>query len=276
MKKRLIVAFIGLPILFVLLMAAPPLGTFIVVSLITIIAAYEFMRVVAVNSSVNMRVFTMLSAAVIPAITYYANSSPALNYLICGTAVLFVSGVFAEAIRRYDAGQRLYMGELFGSLFAGVMIPWFLSTLINVRMTKYGYLYVMMPFFISMMSDTGGFFFGKYFGNQKAFPKVSPNKTIAGCVGGVIFAICGAMLFGLLALLLEDISFRFFALSLCGAIGSFASQLGDLAFSLIKRQCNIKDYGYILPGHGGILDRFDSIIFSAPIIFMTAEILKIF
>ena len=126
------------------------------------------------------------------------------------------------------------------------------------------------------MSDTGGLIFGKYFGNQKAFPKVSPNKTTAGCVGGVLFAIAGAMLFGLMAIWLEGISFRFLSLILCGAIGSFASQLGDLAFSLIKRLCGVKDYGHIFPGHGGMLDRFDSTIFSATIIFMTAEIIRIF
>ncbi len=275
MKKRLIVAAIGLPILFTLFMVAPPVGTYIGVLIISVLAAYEFMRVIAVKSSINMRTFTMLSAAALPAITYHCYGMPVREYFVCGTAVLFVSGIFADAIRRYDQGNPLYMGELFGSLFAGVMIPWFLSTMINVRMTRYGYLYVVLPFFISMSSDTGGYFFGKFFGNQKAFPEVSPNKTVAGCVGGILSALIGAMLFGLMAYLLEGIRFNAFALIICGAIGSFASQLGDLAFSLIKRQCRVKDYGYILPGHGGVLDRFDSVIFSAPIIFMSAELFQI-
>lgn len=277
MKQRLITAAIGLPLMFFLLMIAPPIGTFVSVTFVTIVAAHELMRVAAKNSSNNMRIFTMVSAGVIPAITYFFNYDPAYNYLLSGTAVLFLSGVFADAIRRYDTGQRFNIEELFACVFAGVIIPWFLSSLIDVRKLDNGYLYVVMPFFITMSSDTGGYFFGKYFGVTKAFPKVSPNKTVAGCVGGIISAVIGSLLFALVAYLLEGVViFKFDAFVICGVIGSFASQLGDLVFSLIKRYYGIKDYGNIFPGHGGVLDRFDSMIFSAPIIFMTAKIFAIF
>ena len=123
-------------------------------------------------------------------------------------------------------------------------------------------------FALPWMADAGGFFIGAAMGKHKLCPNISPKKTVEGAVGGVIFCLISAMLIGLIFqfLVIPDAKINFWALALLGLIEAPVSILGDLSFSLIKRSLKIKDYGSIFPGHGGMLDRFDSIIFTAPVL----------
>ncbi len=158
----------------------------------------------------------------------------------------------------------------FGFFYVAIM----LSYVYKVRMLDGGILLVWLIFIGAWGSDTCAYCVGTLFGKHKILPHLSPKKSLEGCIGGV----AGAALLGFLYATIfkgNIIGFQnpqYVFTIICGA-SSVISQLGDLAASAIKRNHEIKDYGNLLPGHGGILDRFDSIIFVAPIVYFLAEIL---
>jgi phosphatidate cytidylyltransferase len=159
----------------------------------------------------------------------------------------------------------------FGLFYVCVM----LSYIYQVRMLENGGLIVWMIFIGAWGSDTFAYCVGILIGKHKIAPKLSPKKSLEGCIGGVV----GAALIGFFyALFLKDritvIDNPELAFAAIGAASSIISQLGDLAASAIKRNHDIKDYGTLIPGHGGILDRFDSIIFTAPIVYYLAVFFK--
>ena len=122
------------------------------------------------------------------------------------------------------------------------------------------------------MSDTGAFFAGVFFGKHKMAPSISPKKTIEGAVGGVLVSTLSQLLFAWLYTLLVsnlgiNVSVNYLALAILSPFISLVSIVGDLTASIIKRQCNIKDFGNIMPGHGGMLDRFDSVFMVLPFVY---------
>ena len=161
------------------------------------------------------------------------------------------------------------------ALFAGVVIPLFLSVLVLLKMRDYGHLYVLLVFITTMVSDSGAYFAGVFLGKHKGILKVSPNKSAEGCVGSLLSAVAGMMIYGFI-LVKCGFSVQFGYLLIYAVCGNFVTQLGDLAFSFVKRQNDIKDYGKLIPGHGGMLDRFDSMIFVAPVIYMLVTVLPAF
>jgi phosphatidate cytidylyltransferase len=138
-----------------------------------------------------------------------------------------------------------------------------------VRYLEGGILTVWLIFVASWGSDTCAYCVGKLIGRHKLPSKLSPNKTIEGCVGGILGAALIGFLFALAFYKDKNIWWQF---ALIGGAGSVISQIGDLAASAIKRNYNIKDYGKLIPGHGGILDRFDSILFTAPLVYILATV----
>ena len=153
-----------------------------------------------------------------------------------------------------------------------------LSFIYMTRNLQHGIYLVWMILISAWASDifaySVGMIFSKTIGNHKIFPKLSPKKSLEGCIGGVIgTAIIGAV-FG--SLILKRVILGYDAtwtMALIGSVGSVISQAGDLAASAIKRNHNIKDYGKLIPGHGGIMDRFDSVIYTAPMIYFLIVLL---
>lgn len=137
-------------------------------------------------------------------------------------------------------------------------IPFLLSHISNLD----GNIYIWLIFIISFGTDTFAYISGNLFGKNKLCPELSPNKTIEGSIGGVIGSVILSIVFTMYLQLGP-----MWKIIILAIIGSILSQLGDLVASKIKRSTGIKDYGYIMPGHGGVLDRFDSIIFTAPVIY---------
>jgi len=154
--------------------------------------------------------------------------------------------------------------SFFGLFYVGIM----LSYIYQVRMLEDGALLVWLIFIGAWGSDTCAYCVGVLIGKHKVAPKLSPKKSIEGCIGGVV----GAALIGLIYATIfkskiHGIDNPQLIFTIIGAASSVISQIGDLAASAIKRNHNIKDYGTLIPGHGGVLDRFDSIIFTAPIVY---------
>lgn len=124
-----------------------------------------------------------------------------------------------------------------------------------------------LAFLIPWGCDTMAYFGGSLFGRHKLIPDVSPKKTVEGAIAGTIGAALIAMLYGFLITLVSDLEPSYLLLALSGLLVSLLAQCGDLIMSLIKRENGIKDYGSLFPGHGGVLDRFDSVLISAPALY---------
>ena len=134
--------------------------------------------------------------------------------------------------------------------------------------------FFVLIFLLPWMADGGGYFIGSSFGKHHFCPNISPKKTIEGVLGGIVFCVASAMLMGLFfqfVIFRNGVMVNFVALGILALLDSVVSVLGDLSFSLIKRSLKIKDYGSIFPGHGGMLDRCDSIIFTAPLVIVLSQ-----
>jgi len=155
--------------------------------------------------------------------------------------------------------------------YVGVM----LSYIYQIRNLEDGALIIWLVFIGSWGSDTCAYCIGMLFGKHKVTPKLSPKKSLEGCIAGVVGAALIAFIYATcIKGQLSDLSNPQLILPIIAAASSVISQMGDLAASAIKRNHNIKDYGRLIPGHGGILDRFDSIIVTAPIVYYLALFLK--
>lgn len=158
----------------------------------------------------------------------------------------------------------------FGVFYVAVM----LSYLYQVRQMPDGGYLVWLVFFSSWGCDTCAYCAGKLFGRHKMTPVLSPKKTIEGAVGGVAgSAVLGYLYAGLFGQNMMEVTNPCLACALACGVAAMISQVGDLAASAIKRNHQVKDYGHLIPGHGGILDRFDSMIFTAPAIYLVITLL---
>lgn len=173
--------------------------------------------------------------------------------------------VYVFSFPRFQAGQ------IMAAFFELIYAPMLLSSLYIIREGwEQGAILTALVFLCSWGSDTCAYVVGVLFGKHKMAPKLSPKKSVEGGIGGVVGA---ALLFGLYAYYVinpistEQLQIDLLPAMCLGAVGALVSMVGDLAASAIKRDHNIKDYGKLIPGHGGIMDRFDSVIMAAPFIF---------
>ena len=182
-----------------------------------------------------------------------------LAAILAGLVILMFIYVFRYP--EYHAHQ--VMAAFFGIVYVGVM----LSCVYQARMLPGGHFHVWLIFLCSWCCDTCAYCAGMLFGKHKMAPVLSPKKSVEGAVGGV----AGAVLLGVIFAAVTKGPAAEYA-GICGA-GALISMVGDLAASAVKRNMEIKDYGKLIPGHGGILDRFDSVIFTAPVIYYLALVL---
>lgn len=206
------------------------------------------------------------------AVLYYAGlvymEQSIYRGLAFGIIIAFIAYLFIYVFRFPDYHANEIMMAYFSFLYGPVMLSFLYLIRNGLQMGKY---LVWFVFLCSWGSDTCAYCVGILFGKHKMTPRLSPKKSIEGAVGGVVGA---ALLFALYIYLIENyFNMASFEISLpeamlLGAVGAMVSMIGDLAASAIKRDHNIKDYGKLIPGHGGIMDRFDSVIVAAPLIFI--------
>lgn len=189
-----------------------------------------------------------------------------LPILLCGLILILFVYVFSYP--KYETKQ--IMAAFFGMVYAGVMMSFIYQT----RVLEEGQWLVWLIFICSWGCDTCAYCVGVLFGKHKMAPVLSPKKSIEGAVGGVVgAALLGALYAWIIGHFASGFDTAPWMYAILCAAGALVSMVGDLAASAIKRQENIKDYGKLIPGHGGILDRFDSVIFTAPIIYFLAIII---
>ncbi|GAA4292192.1 phosphatidate cytidylyltransferase [Anaerocolumna aminovalerica] len=237
-------------------------GTVLAISLIGMMELY---RTIKMNKSL-LGIIGYLACIALDFLILYQYEQYNMGLFMAFLLILLLIYVFTFPKYRTEQVAIVFLG-LF---YVGVM----LSYLYKVRVVEDGAYLVWLIFIGAWGSDTSAYCTGMLIGKHKILPKLSPKKSLEGCIGGVV----GAALLGLLyGTIIKDqitgIGNPQFAFAIiCGA-SSVISQIGDLAASAIKRNHDVKDYGNLIPGHGGILDRFDSIIFVAPIVYSLAKIL---
>lgn len=182
-------------------------------------------------------------------------------------SMMAMMSVYVFAYPRFHADQ--VMAAYFSLIYAPVMLSFVFLT----RQLDNGIYLVWMIFISSWISDTFAYLTGVMFGRHKLAPVLSPKKSVEGAVGGIAGAALTGALFGVLFRSAFEIEQIVLILTVVGGAGSVISQVGDLAASAIKRNHEIKDYGKLIPGHGGVMDRFDSVIFTAPMIYFLTLIL---
>ena len=271
MLVRILAAAVGIPLLLAVVLLLPPIGTAILFALACMIGAYEMLWRTGILKHKRIVVYTALMAAAVVMWSWLRACAIVDENTLWISALI---GLFVYACLLFTellAGHtELKFTALCVALFSGVIYPFLIGSLVRLRGMENGEYYILVAFIISMVADSGAYFAGRAFGKHKLAPIVSPKKTVEGAIGGVIANMAGMALYTfLLSRFFGFTQVNYLYAVIYGFIGAFGSMLGDLTLSVVKRQVGIKDYGNLIPGHGGILDRFDSTMICAPI----AEIL---
>lgn len=231
-------------------------------ALLAIIATFEVLRVIGSHKISTLSIPAYLISAAFPLTAYFVDSNNSLEFLLILAAVVFVYLVWLMGVSVFSKGKIAFSKvseTLVGVTYVAVSFT--SLSLIRYINHNFGLFLVVLVFVISWTCDTAAFAVGSLIGKQKLIPEISPKKTVEGAIGGVVFSALLCALYGLgLDLVIEKIQVNYLYLILFGIILSVVSQLGDLIASLIKREYDVKDYGRIFPGHGGVLDRFDSVL----------------
>ncbi len=259
MKTRVISAAVLLPVLLIVILALPKIVTAIIFGLMAALASYELLRGTGLVRNMRLVGYCMGTAFLLTLWCYFGQHQAWGVLLVLALCCALFAEMMADHVKmRFD---RLAM-----CLASGLVLPYLLASLVRIHSySGTGRFFILIPFIMAFLSDSGAYFAGKYLGKHKLAPVLSPKKTVEGVAGGVVGAMVGMLLYTLIL----QVAFKFqvnYAYALIyGLLGSVASVFGDLCFSAIKRQTGIKDYGNLIPGHGGVLDRFDSMMIVGPL-----------
>ncbi len=276
MLKRILVGVIFIPLIILLVLLAPAWAFACFVALVTALASWELLHATA---RLPLRLYLCTSAAAV-ALPFGFLFGTAIGVRVMGFAALaLLAIVFVEAIRTYGDADAIPYESVLKCLFSGIFMPAFLSTLVVLRCygaEGHGRMYVMLTVGLAFITDGGAYFAGMLLGRHRGITRVSPNKSLEGYVGGIVTGVLFAVCFGLALQFGLGFEVRYPVLCLYGLAGALVTEIGDLAFSLVKREYGIKDYGKLLPGHGGMMDRFDSMVFCAPMIMLLSTCIAAF
>ena len=258
MKTRLLTAAALIPILLVVVLFLPKIVTALILAAFSALAAYELLFGTGLVRHTRMMIWTMVAAFLVPLGCYFElNDAIGLLFVLVYVMVLFGEMMHNHVKVRFDMVALCFL--------AGLVIPYLFSALVRVHILDLGRYLIMLPIILAFIPDSGAYFVGNYFGAHKLAPVISPKKTVEGAVGGVVTAIAAVLIYALILDFGFDLKVNYGYAILYGFLASLGAVFGDLMFSVIKRQSGIKDYGRLFPGHGGILDRFDSMIVVAPL-----------
>lgn len=259
LKVRVIAATALLPVLLAVVLFLPKIYTAILFGLMAAVGAYELMWRTGLVKHLRLLIYGMVMAFAVPMWCAHPMIYPwgALGLFV------FICLVLGELL---ISQTKLPFSQVAITFVAGIVIPLMLGALVRIHGWVSGQYFILIPFALAFLSDTGAYFAGLAFGKHKLAPVISPKKTVEGLVGGVVGAIFGMILYCVVLRNAFDFEVNFLYAAIYGVLGSLASVFGDLCFSAVKRQTGIKDYGNLIPGHGGILDRFDSMTVVAPLV----------
>lgn len=259
MKTRVLAALVLLPLLLAVVLFLPKIFTAILFGAMCALGAKELLGGTGLVKHSRLTLYAMIMAFFVGV---WSSMWTVYALVLLGVFAFFVI-LFAELLILH---KEMSFEELAVTFFGGFVIPFLLSSVVRLHNRSYGRVLILLPFVISFLSDTGAYFAGRFLGKHKLAPQISPNKTVEGMIGGMVAAVLGVLLYCFVLQKLWSFSVNFLYVPVYGILGSLGAVFGDLCFSAVKRQTGIKDYGNLIPGHGGILDRFDSMVVVAPLV----------
>ncbi len=271
MKTRVISSLIGLVVLILVLLMFHTIVLNIAVAAISLIAVFELLCATGCKQYRVLFILAMTFAALVP---FFPVRFVAQNLMVI--CYIYVLAVFLLLLKTHE---QLHIEQVAVSVMCSLLVPFSLTTLVYQRDSHgatLGIFYVLLSLGSAWLSDTGAYFAGRAFGRHKLAPQISPKKTVEGAIGGAVFAaftmLFVAWLYTLMVSLFGFVVDVFYLRIFCMMpVLTAVSILGDLSASVIKRQFDVKDYGSIMPGHGGVMDRFDSALTVAPLVYLISQ-----
>lgn len=250
MLKRIITSIVALIVLAAVLLS-PPIVFTVAISLVILVMLYETYTATNADKATT-------AVGFVSGILMIAAAIAELGLLI---AAIAVTVLLYMALVVFKHGKKDYK-EILSNGFLTIYIVVSMGCVWYAK-EMYGMAVMISIFICAWVCDTFAYFTGSFIGKHKLIPHVSPKKTVEGSIGGIVGAIlaCGAY-----ALVIDKSIANVIMFAIFGLVGSICSQIGDLSASAIKRDAGIKDFGWIFPGHGGFMDRFDSVMYIAPIL----------
>ncbi|MBE6559975.1 MAG: CDP-archaeol synthase [Ruminococcaceae bacterium] len=247
----------------------------VAVSALSLIGTYEMLKCIGTEKIRRISLPAYALAVAMPQLVRLFSSRH--SFLATYMMLMFAYLMLLLALGVFSHGQ-LDVEKIAASFMGVLYVVTAFICMILVRDRDFGIYIFFMAMFGPWGSDVAAYFTGRFLGRHKLIPDISPKKTVEGCIGGIIFDGIAAVTFGFIVSLIDSgiTEVHYGALFVAGMIISVVSQVGDLIASYIKRKYNIKDYGNLLPGHGGILDRFDSVLCVMPVMVMLGEIPRVF
>lgn len=260
---RTITAVIGIIIFLIVALSSQTVlnianAIVVLLMLFEVYFAFNFPRPLAILGSIGS-VFIVYSM-------YIGNL-----YLFLGCFVLFCMLLILYLLIN---SNKIKFSSIATMIFITIYVACFMFYISKTRALDNGHFYLFLIFTCAWLNDTFAYFFGKAFGKQKLAENISPKKTLEGAAGGFLGSITGAVLLGLIAQIFFNKQANYIVLVAVGLICGPLAVMGDLIASVMKRECKIKDFGSIVPGHGGVMDRFDSVVLIAPFIYYTITLLS--
>lgn len=258
MKTRIISGAVFVVVLALLFFFAPLAVTAIAMAALCAVASWELLHATGLVKNIRMNIYSAVMAVLVAV----------WSWLGCGYApmllgvLLYGAVLFGELLLSSGKTPAAHIGYC---LLSGLVIPFLLSALLRIRSLHGGRILLLIPFIMAYCSDTGAYFIGVFFGKHKMCPNISPKKSWEGFAGGILVAVIAMALYALVLQRGMQWNASLLLALMYGFVGALGSVFGDLTMSVIKRQTGIKDYGNLIPGHGGILDRFDSVLITAPL-----------
>ncbi len=265
MLKRITTAAIGIVILIPFIIFSDTFLLVVFTSVLSAVGVYEILRCVGKERSpillipsVGLTVTLQILARTIPETVQYLRYA----FMLCTvySFIMLVSAVFSKGKHK--------ISEMTTVTVMTVYVSSGFSSLLLLRDMEYGLVMFFLWFLIPWICDAMAYFTGVFFGKHKLIPDVSPKKTVEGAIGGIIGTLLITVIFGVVTQLGFGMKPNYPVLLLVTFIGCLVSQCGDLIASLVKREHGVKDYGKLFPGHGGVMDRFDSCIATGPFIYI--------
>ena len=274
MKERTLTAVGLLSTMLALVIFSAHIVYPIGMAILAVVAVFEMLRVMGAHKNMAISIPAYLISAAFPIGAYFVEEQSVLYLVLALAASIFVYLIWLMGVSVFSKGKVNFSGisEVFVSTLY-VSVAFTSLSLLRYIDRSCGVFEVVLVFVISWICDAFAFAVGSMMGKHKLIPEISPKKTVEGAVGGVVFSVIFSLLYGFgLDLIVERIEVNYLILGLCGAVLAVVSQLGDLVASLLKREYGAKDYGRIFPGHGGVMDRFDSVIAVATILMIVCLI----
>ncbi len=285
MKLRILTAIIGIPLVVVVLLYSNTIVLPIVLALASAVGEYEMLGCIRQRKKLEVAIPSILYAATVPfSVRYVVGFSERDSYFLAVFGVVtFIYMFYLMSLAVVSKGTKS-IGDMTLTAATAMYITVGFSSMVMLRDMNYndnnfGFYLFMLIFIGAWIPDGAGYFCGRAFGKHKLIPDVSPKKTVEGAIGGVVFGGISFVAFGAIVGAVTELDPRYISLAVTGCVVAIVSIFGDLIASLIKRQYGIKDYGKLFPGHGGVMDRFDSIIAIAPFLLMICshpDIFKLF